>query len=333
MDSQEAEALYAPAARKVLEAFGVPASELRFISLSENVTFRVTDARDGRSLTLRLHRPGYHDLASLMSERVWVRALAEAGIPAPVPLQSIAGRDYEMIHVEATDEARFASLASWIEGALLSAQVAAEPDRGRVRQYFGELGALMGRLHTQACAWSAPEGFRRRILDADGLMGGEPLWGDFWRHQALTPRQSRLLLSARDRLYGALQRYGTDPSVFSLIHADLHPGNVVITPLGAAVIDFDDAGYGWLLYDLASALYSYQTHEDFHGFRDACLEGYETVRTLPGRARDLLPMFILVRNLAQIGWHHQRPEITTGPAQKRLIEITCTQAAAFAPPL
>ena len=40
----EAEQAYAPAARQALAAFGVEPAELRFVHLSENVTFRATDA-------------------------------------------------------------------------------------------------------------------------------------------------------------------------------------------------------------------------------------------------------------------------------------------------
>ena len=46
-----------PAARQALAAFGVEPAELRFVNLSENVTFRAIDGRDGSPLVLRLHRP------------------------------------------------------------------------------------------------------------------------------------------------------------------------------------------------------------------------------------------------------------------------------------
>jgi hypothetical protein len=55
--TDEAEQAYAPAALQALAAFGVEPAELRFVHLSENVTFRAIDARDGSPLVLRLHRP------------------------------------------------------------------------------------------------------------------------------------------------------------------------------------------------------------------------------------------------------------------------------------
>ena len=58
----ETERAYAPAARRALAAFGFALAELRFVHLSENVTFKVTDARDGSPLVLRLHRPWFFHL-------------------------------------------------------------------------------------------------------------------------------------------------------------------------------------------------------------------------------------------------------------------------------
>ena len=57
MDKTALEQAYAPAARQALAAFGVEAAELTFANLSENITFRAVDARDGSAMVLRLHRP------------------------------------------------------------------------------------------------------------------------------------------------------------------------------------------------------------------------------------------------------------------------------------
>jgi Ser/Thr protein kinase RdoA (MazF antagonist) len=42
-------------------------------------------------------------------------------------------------------------------------------------------------------------------------------------------------------LHAALMCYGKPARAFSLIHADLHPRNVVIDGTDAAAIDFDDS--------------------------------------------------------------------------------------------
>jgi Ser/Thr protein kinase RdoA (MazF antagonist) len=323
----EPEQVYAPAARQALAAFGVEPAELRFVHLSENVTFRATDGRDGSRLALRLHRPWYHDIAALRSEHLWIRALVQAGIAAPEPLLTKGGENFAQVEIVATGERRWAGLARWVEGALLADVIAGEPDRAANARHFAHIGTIIAAMHVQATSWTPPAGFQRHALDADGLMGPEPFWGRFWDHPIFSPIEREMLLVARDRLHAALTRYGRPARTFSLIHADLHPRNVLIDGARAVVIDFDDAGFGWHQYDLAVALIGHQDHPDFVTFRDACIAGYRSVRAISDEDLALLPMFLLVRDMAQIGWFHQRPELPRAAVLPRLKQRICAQAA------
>jgi len=312
MDDAEAAETFLPAARAALEAFPIVPARLAFVNVSENVTFRVTDEA-GEDFVLRLHRPWYHTIERLKGERVWTRALADAGVSVPRGVTTRGGDDYVRVAVEPLGEQRWAGLARWIEGRVLFGVVEAETDSAAIEGHFERLGAIMAALHNQAAGWAPPASFERHALDADGLMGaptGEPpFWGPFWDHPMFSVAERALMLATRDRIHAALTRYGRDAATFSLIHADLHPGNVLIDGDHLAVIDFDDAAFGWHLYDLAVALVFYQDHARFAGFRDACLRGYAAVRTLPDDVVRLLPMFLLVRRLVQIGWLNARPEL------------------------
>lgn len=313
----EAEQAYAPAAREALRAFGIEPAEVRFVRMSENVTFRVTDARNGSLLVLRLHRPGYHGIAALRSEHMWTRALVQAGIAAPEALLTPGGESFAQVEV-AAGEPRWAGLARWVKGELLADVVAREGDVAANARCFAHIGQIMAAIHDQAVGWTPPAGFQRHTLDADGLMGPEPRWGPFWDHAVLSPAERAMLLDARDRLHAALSRYGKPAGTFSLIHADLHPGNVLIDGTRAAVIDFDDAGFGWHQYDIAVALIAYQDHPGFVAFRDACVAGYRSVRAISEADLALLPMFLLIRDLAQLGWFHQRPELQRSAMTEQL---------------
>jgi Ser/Thr protein kinase RdoA (MazF antagonist) len=323
--------VYAPAARQALAAFGVEAADLHFVHLSENVTFRATDRRDGSPLVLRLHRPWYHDIAALRSEHLWTRALVQAGIAAPEPLLTQAGENFAQVEIAETGERRWAGLARWVEGELLADVVARETDSAANARHFAHIGAIMAAMHDQATCWTPPAGFQRHALDADGLMGPEPFWGPFWDHPIFALAERDMLLGTRDRLHAALTRYGKPARTFSLIHADLHPRNVLIDGTRAAVIDFDDAGFGWHQYDLAVALVGYQGHPDFIMFRDAFIAGYRSVRAISDADLALLPMFLLIRDMAQMGWYHQRPELPRTAVLPRLKERICSKAAGFEP--
>jgi Ser/Thr protein kinase RdoA (MazF antagonist) len=327
----EAAADYTPAALQALAAFGVEPADLQFVHMSENVTFRATDRRDGSQFVLRLHRPWYHNIAELRSEHLWTRALVQAGIAAPEPLLTQKGENFARVEIAATGEKRWAGLARWVEGELLADVVERETDSAANAWHFSRIGAIMAAMHDQATGWTPPAGFQRHSLDADGLMGPEPFWGPFWDHDIFSAAERDMLLGTRDRLHAALMRYGKRAGTFSLIHADLHPYNVLINGVQAAVIDFDDSGFGWHQYDLAVALIAYQDHPDFALYRDACIAGYRSVRSISDADLALLPMFILIRDMVQMGWFHQRPELPRSAALPRMKERICAKAADFEP--
>lgn len=334
MDDAEAAEVFLPAARAALAAFPVSPARIEFVNVSENVTFRVID-HDGSDFVLRLHRPWYHTLERLKGERVWTRALAAAGVAVPQGLLTHAGDDYARVTVERLGERRWAGLARWIEGRVLFGVVESETDPTAAEAHFERLGAIMAALHNQASGWTPPASFERHALDANGLMGGvsqPPFWGPFWDHPMFSPGERQLVLATRDRIHAALTRLGQGPQTFSLIHADLHPGNVLIDGDHLAVIDFDDAAFGWHLYDLAVALTFYNQHPNYAGFRDACLRGYGAVRAAPDGAVRRLPMFLLIRRLVQVGWLHARPELPDkGELEKRKRDLLA-MVEAFEPP-
>ena len=310
MDNETVDRTFTPAAHAALKAFPIDAQDLTLVSLSENVTFRVTDGQDGRAYVFRLHRPGYHTLEELVSERAWIRALAEAGIDVPEAILTREGRDYVPVTIPATGEQRFAGLASWTEGRLLSDVLAETADQKCVEESFKQLGAITAAMHNQASAWQPPPGFKRHALDSDGLMGMTPHWGEFWEHRSLSAAERHLLLDVRQRMHDMLSRLSRDPSGYSVIHADMHPGNIVVDGDRLTVIDFDDAGFGWHQYDIATALTHWQTKPNAAEIERAFLAGYRANRPVPDEALSLVPQFRLIRWMATIGWFHQRPEVS-----------------------
>jgi Ser/Thr protein kinase RdoA (MazF antagonist) len=95
--------------------------------------------------------------------------------------------------------------------------------------------------------------------------------------------------------------------VFGLIHADLLPSNVLVRADGAvAAIDFDDTAFGYYLYDLVVAVSELTDQPQFPALCDALLAGYERHRSLSGEDRSLVPVFLLIRCLVEIGWFDSR---------------------------
>jgi Ser/Thr protein kinase RdoA (MazF antagonist) len=335
MDSKTAAALYAPAGREALRCFPIRARNLELIAVSENVTFRVVDETDDRPYVLRLHRPGYHSLEALNSERLWTDALNQAGVAVPRPGGANDGRYYIPVTVPASGEQRFAGVARWTDGEVLAEVMAREPDAERLPGWFEQLGAILAAMHSQAITWRPPAAFTRHHLDIEGLLGEAPFWGRFWEHPVLAESERRLLLKARDEIRAALARYGKGGDRYSVIHADLHPGNVLIDDGRLTVIDFDDTGFGWHMYDLAVALIHQQNRPYFPAVREALFRGYRSVRPLPMEQEAMLPMFLLIRGMAQIGWLYQRPEHSSAEHVdylRRLRATVADQCRRFKPP-
>jgi Ser/Thr protein kinase RdoA (MazF antagonist) len=168
------------------------------------------------------------------------------------------------------------------------------------------LGALTAQLHNQASTWAPPSDFTRHAWDADGLAGERPVWGRFWELRNLTSAQRSTLEHARSRLRRDLLDFGTDARVYSLIHADLVPDNLLVDGDTMRVLDFDDCGFGWHLFDVATVFYTMRTRDYFDAAKTAFLGAYRTVRPLTDEDLSLMPMFTAARALTYLGWLHTR---------------------------
>lgn len=276
-------------------------SRIEFVAARENAVFRI-EAVDGRTYALRVHRPGYHSLAELESEVEWTVALCEAGIDAPHMVRTRAGTWYATVPYGNQGDTRQVGLSEWIDGVPLD-QVTGAVD---LVPLYRDLGALMARMHNQSQSWRPSKGFVRHSLDANGLIGDAPWWGQFWDLPEMNREQSSIISEARHRMFTSLVALGTDARTYGLIHADLLPQNVLVRNGRTFVIDFDDAGWGWHHYDMTVAIVSHADSERFVPVRDSLLEGYRSEREFSSDDEALLPMFLTIRRLVELGWLHTR---------------------------
>lgn len=293
-------------AHEAVDQWDLDVDNIEEVSRSENVVFRL-QCRDGGLFVLRLHRPGYHSYDELVSEQTWTAALAASGIDVPVVRPTREGLPYG--NVQILGQQRWVGVLEWVEGQTMEFLIEASTDALEIAERFGQLGEILARMHNQAVDWQPPQRFVRHAVDADGLMGQRPFWGPFWRATMLSETQREKYAALRERIYALLRELQTSRKTYSLIHADLHPDNVVVSDKRLHVIDFDDAGFGWHVYDLAVALKNYEAHADFGSYQRALVSGYRRLRSLDDETVALIPLFLVIRALACIGWIDTRPDL------------------------
>lgn len=332
MDEVVAQIFMGPA-RQALKAFPVEADAVELVMQSENVTFRVTEAGTGADYVLRLHRPGYHTLSELNAERAWTQALGEAGIAVQAPVRTRDGDFFHGVDIPASGEHRYAGMTDWVEGTSLSDALAGGKSLEEQRICFLRIGALAATIHNQSEGWTPPRGFERHSFNADGFMGEAPFWGRFWEHGSLTKAEADLLYRTRGKIHEFLQGLEQTNANYGMIHADLHADNILVHNSTVVPIDFDDAGFGWHIYELAVALFNEQAKPGFDDIQSALVEGYRHHRALSKKDLDLLPLFLLIRGLAIIGWLHHRPEHENPELLGGLISSVCAGCEELGPTL
>ncbi len=283
------------ASRAVLYWDVSPEARLTLLNISENATYRVDDPRAAEPLILRVHRTGYHTRDAVRTELAWMKALKEeAGVETP---QAIPARDGELVRSIATpqlDEERFVVMFAFIKGR--------EPDADNLIEPFKRLGAIAARMHRHARGWQRPSYFERLVWDFDGSVGRNGNWGDWREGLGLDAESTAVLEEMSALIEQRLARFGQGPDRFGLIHADLRLANLLVTDDDTRVIDFDDAGLGWFLYDVATAVSFMEERPDLDDLLRAWVQGYRTNAPLSAEEEAEIPTFLMLRRLAIVAW-------------------------------
>jgi Ser/Thr protein kinase RdoA (MazF antagonist) len=172
---------------------------------------------------------------------------------------------------------------------------------------YARVGELMARLHAHAETWTPPADFEVLSWDADGLLGDDATWGRFWEADLLDADGRALLTRFRAHARIVLDELGTGPEHVGLVHGDFLPENLLLGPDGSiTLLDFDDCGRGWFLFDIATALFMPSIEETYPAVRDAFVAGYRRAHPLPETDVALLPLFLALRAATYVGWMQTR---------------------------
>jgi Ser/Thr protein kinase RdoA (MazF antagonist) len=292
-------------ARDALAAYGAhPAASVELLNVSENATFLVTDPDAGPSV-LRVHRLGYHTEPEIASELAWMEALrAEAGVRTPRVLRAADGRQLVTVPERGGPGrdggarrhcVRFEFLPGTEPGGS-----AAEP--ALTAAHFAELGEITARMHRHAREWDRPPWFTRFSWDYAAAFGDQARWGRWQDGIGVGPSEHAILSRLDRALRDRLRAFGSGPERYGLVHADTRLANLLVHDGSVSVIDFDDAGFSWYLYDLGTSVSFFEHEPQVPGLVGAWLRGYRRAGELTAADEAEIWTFIMFRRLLLVAW-------------------------------
>ncbi len=222
-------------------------------------------------------------------------AIAAGGTKVPAPVPSASGEMLQIVDGVQVD------VLTWLRGDTV-ARAMSEADAKAREALFHDIGQQMARLHETSDAWPLPEGFERCAWNRAGLVGETPLWGRFWANPALTGNERTFFIRFRDTANAVLSE-AKDDLDYGLIHADLVSANMMVDDDQIHFIDFDDGGFGFRIFDIATALLKHLAEPDYPALMAALIAGYRSVRPLN---LDLLDLFLALRAATYVGWNISR---------------------------
>lgn len=274
---------------QALALWGMKGAECKLFAERENKVYHIT--HNGAAYALRLHRPGYCSEEELRSELQWMAVAKKGGMGVPTPLVSQSG---SLLH---TIDGVLFDVLEWLSGQPIGKTGVPLVNQDKAG-LFRSIGKEMAQLHEISDAWQLPQGFTRRRWDQEGLLGEDPVWDRFWDNPTLSSKDRDLLLLFRETAVQDLSELAPNLD-FGLIHADLVRENIMIDRGKVQLIDFDDSGFGFRLFDIATTLLRNRAEPDYDKLKEALLDGYHSVRELDVSAIDL---FMALRATTYIGW-------------------------------
>ena len=284
-------------AHRAMAHYNLPeASTASLLNLSENATYRI-DAPDGRRWALRIHREGYQSRQAIASELAWAMDLRQTGVAiTPNPL---AGADGKLVQDAAhprMKRPRHVVLFDWEDGV----EPGIEDD---LTGSFEALGEIAARMHVHARQWQRPQWFTRFTWDFDAALGEDrPHWGRWRDGVGLDSAGERLFQRTVDLIGRRLANYGMGADRFGLIHSDLRLANLLIDGSTVKVIDFDDCGFSWYMYDAATPVSFHEHQPHAPELIENWKTGYRRVLPLSTADEAEIPTFVMLRRILLVAW-------------------------------
>lgn len=284
---------------KVIDCYGFnDNTDVKLLKYSENLTYLIEDS-DHKKSVLRVFRPNYHDMDEMLSEITWIHQLKEntdvhtADIICGINSEYICGFEFEGMKYNC-------ALFEFMNGENLK-----DLSEEQIIQYIELIGEVAAKLHIYSSKWKDASNLKRFSWDINDMVGPYSRWGDYSNMKELPEEWMKTYEMAVTIAKKKLESYGRNSDRYGLVHADLNIYNVLVEEKDDKkilnILDFDDCGFSWFMYDLSVSLLEY-----FGDMLDKCkqslLKGYTKYRKLTDVDLEILDTCIVIRKIVRIGW-------------------------------
>lgn len=260
-------------------------SKLEDLGGFESFIFRVP--RGQRKLILRATHTIHRSLDEIEGELEWIQFLKERGA-------SVCG--VELIE----GDNRCLSIGPYTLSLLEEVKGRTIEEADWTPELFESWGRQIGLFHQLATGFEPSRSSRKRFeWDED----------ENQNFADRIPSDQGLILEICNEAMNKLRALPRSADLYGLIHGDAHPGNFYFDEGKPIFFDFDDCGYQWFAYDVATVLFSaiYQPwipddrirhQKEAEKFLPAFLKGYEREFPVPEFVLENMPLFLKLRELS-----------------------------------
>lgn len=290
--------------REALTAWDIGNANVEPLSLSENATYLVT-LPDGERRVLRLHRPGFRKLSWIRSELAWLSDLStHSEVHTMHVFPTCTGQEV-CSFTNPDGQLQYAVLFDYLEGV--------EPIEAGLANTMGMIGFVAAQLHRHARSWKPPEWIERIDWTPERIFGSLSDYGDWRDTPELNAHDLEILEKAEQVVRTNLGEYGRNAHNYGLIHTDLRSSNLLIDNAGTIkVLDFDDCGTGWFLFDMACSFTFEEGKPELPQLVREYLQGYRKAGGVLNQDDMVyLPTMIMARALQLVAWVEKRSETDT----------------------
>lgn len=170
------------------------------------------------------------------------------------------------------------------------------------RKLYRTIGKLCATLHQAASHWQYPSDFKRMTWDFAGTIGSDNnFYGtDYHAPRWLSEKALHQIDAAVALCHEHMQHYTKNAATYGMIHSDMRAANLLADHGDITILDFDDCGMGYYMYDIASVVALMEHRGDLPEVIHELLAGYQTIRPLTDADRDMVWTFIIMRRVGML---------------------------------